>query len=255
MEGRPEAASKPFVISTLDQLTDWKIESERSTELEFYNFDCPRRKGDFAFEPVAEFAGEKNALKVTPHLPVAGSHYLPMYSVLAHAQGIEIPGEPTEIGLMVNGNGGWGRIIFELEDASGQRWTSIGAPMNGEPNRWMADWMSEAELASMKHTSISDWNTDDPWQRSRINFEGWRYLRFPLPGNYPGEGYHWPYSSQWKQTGDGVVKYPLKFKKLIVELPEKVLHLTEYVPVARPEIYVKDLTVTYDPPEKAFVAP
>jgi hypothetical protein len=166
-----------------------------------------------------------------------------------------LPGEPTEIGLMVNGNGGWGRILFELEDAGGQRWTSIGAPMTGEATRWMADWMSESELAAMKTMSVSDWNTNDPWQRSRINFEGWRYLRFPLPGNYPGEGYHWPYSSQWKHTGDGVVKYPLKFKKLIVELPEKVLRFTEYSPVPRLEIYVKDLTVTYDPPEKAFVAP
>jgi hypothetical protein len=255
MEGRPERTSKPFIVSSLGQLADWKVETEHSTELEFYNFESPRRKGDFGFESVAEFEGEKNALKITPRLPVPGSAFLPMYSVLAHAHGIELPGEPTEIGLMVNGNGGWGRILFELEDAGGQRWTSIGAPMTGEATRWMADWMSEAELAAMKTMSVSDWNTNDPWQRSRINFEGWRYLRFPLPGNYPGEGYHWPYSSQWKHTGDGVVKYPLTFKKLIVELPEKMLQLTNYAPVPRAEIYVKDLTVTYDPPEKAFVAP
>ena len=255
MEGRPERASKPFIVSTLGALADWKIETERSTELEFYNFDTPRRKGDFDFQPVGDFEGETHALKITPRLPVPGSTFLPMYGVLAHAQGVPLPGEPTEIGLMVNGNGGWGRILFELEDAGGQRWTSIGAPMTGEATRWMADWMSESELAAMKTMSVSDWNTNDPWQRSRINFEGWRYLRFPLPGNYPGEGYHWPYSSQWKHTGDGVVKYPLRFKKLIVELPEKVLRFTDYSPVPRPEIYVKDLTVTYDPPEKAFVAP
>ncbi|MEO6785148.1 MAG: hypothetical protein ABI318_03355, partial [Chthoniobacteraceae bacterium] len=227
----------------------------RNQELEWFNFENPRRKGDFTFEPVAEFEGEQGALKITPHLPVSGSSFLPMYSVLAHRQGVEIPGEPTEIGLMVNGNGGWGRIIFELEDAGGQRWTSIGAPMTGEKTRWMADWMSEAELATITKMSVGDWNTNDPWQRSRINFEGWRYLRFPLPGNYPGEGYHWPYSSQWKHTGDGVVKYPLKFKKLIVELPEKALCLTKFAPVPHPDIYVKDLMVTYEPPERAFVAP
>ena len=245
----------PFLISPLDQLTDWQPENERSTELEFFNFENPRRKGNFAFEPVAEFDGEKAALKITPRLPVDGSSFLPMYSVLTHKTGIEIPGTPTEIGLMVNGNGGWGRIIFELEDAGGQRWTSIGAPMGKEATRWMADWMSEKELATMKEMKVADWNTNDPWQRSRINFEGWRYLRFPLPGNYPGEGYHWPYSSQWKHTGDGVVKYPLKFKKLIVELPEKALYLTKFEPVPRVEIYVKALMVTNDAPEKAFVAP
>jgi hypothetical protein len=178
-----------------------------------------------------------------------------MYSVMRVNQPVELPGIPTEIGLMVNGNGGWGRIMFELEDAAGQRWISIGAPMSGEATRWMADWMSEKELAAMKQMNVSDWNTNDPWQRSRINFEGWRYVRFPLPGNYPGEGYHWPYSSQWKHTGDGMVKYPLKFTKLIVELPEKTLRLTEYAPVRRTEIYIKDLMVTYDPPSKAFVAP
>jgi hypothetical protein len=252
MEGRPPG--KGFAISPLGTLADWQVETDRSAELEFYNFECPRRKGDFAFEEVAEFEGQKAVLKVTPRLPVAGSSYLPMYSVLAHRRGVEVPGEPTSIGLLVNGNGGWGRVIFELEDAGGQRWISIGAAMRGEATRWMADWMSPAELQAMKTMSVSDWNTNDPWQRSRINFEGWRYVRFPLPGNYPGEGYHWPGSSQWRCTGDGVVKYPLKFKKLIVELPEKMLHLTNYVTVPRAEVYLKDLQVVYEPPEQAFAA-
>ncbi len=255
MESRPDPKTKPFLVSALGKLDDWQVESGRSTELEFFNFENPRRKGDFAFENVAEFAGEKLPLKVTPRPAAPGSVYVPMYAELTNRNPVEIPGQPTEIGLMVNGNGSWGRIIFELEDAGGQRWTSIGAAMKGEATRWMADWMSEKELAEMKAISAGDWNTNDSWQRSRINFEGWRYLRFPLPGNYPGEGYHWPYSSQWKYTGDGVVKYPLKLKKLIVELPEKTLHLTSYAPVPRPEIYLKDLMVTYDAPAKAFQAP
>nr|MDQ3624471.1 hypothetical protein [Verrucomicrobiota bacterium] len=158
MEGRPDRKSKPFVVSTLGKLSDWHVEPERSTELEWFNFECPRRKGDFAFETVAEFAGEKSPLKVTPRVPVPGSSFLPMYSVLAHGRGVELPGEPTEIGLMVNGNGGWGRLLFELEDAGGQRWTSIGAAMSGEATRWMADWMSESELHAMKTMSVGDWN-------------------------------------------------------------------------------------------------
>ena len=67
-----------------------------------------------------------------------------------------------------------------------------------------------------------------------------------------GEGYHWPYSSQWRFSGDGVVKYPLTFRKLIITLPEKVLHVRDYAPVPRPEIYLKDLLVTYVPPAEAF---
>ncbi|NLF72592.1 MAG: hypothetical protein GX575_26455, partial [Candidatus Anammoximicrobium sp.] len=49
-------------------------------------------------------------------------------------------------------------------------------------------------------------------------------------------------------------KYPLKFRRLILELPERVLHLTSLVPPSRPEIYLKDLTVTYRLPQEAFVA-
>jgi len=115
--------------------------------------------------------------------------------------------------------------------------------------------LSAEEFARLEGSGLNDWNTDDPWGRSYINFEGWRYLKFPLPGNYPGEGYHWPYSSQWRYSDDGVVHYPLTFKKLIIALPEKALHIKDYAPAPRQEIYLKDLMVTYEPPEKAFVAP
>lgn len=251
---------KPFgktsLISSLDKLSDWTIETTRNLELEVYNFMTPRRKGDFQFAEVAEFEGEKRVLSVRQKTPVAGSKYLPMYSVLQSNKPIEVPGEPTEIGLMVNGNGGWGRIIFELEDAKGQRWISLGAEQAGDPPRWMRDWIGEEEFKKLKTSNLSDWNSDDAWGRSYINFEGWRYMSFPLPGNYPGEGYHWPCSSQWRcskpdgSAGDGIVGYPLKFKKLIVTMPERVLHARDYEPVARPEVYLKDLMATYESPEK-----
>lgn len=256
--GKAEMEKRPkkdfYLISSLGNLSEWKVEQGVNRELETYNFTCPRRKGNFSFKIVDSFEGETNVLQIKPQLPVPGSIYLPMYEILAHNTGIEISGIPTKIGLMVNGNGGWGRIIFELEDASGQRWISIGAEQKGQPTRWMADWFKPEEFAQLKTSNLCDWNTDDAWQRSYINFEGWRYLEFPLPGNYPGEGYHWPYSSQWRYSGDGVVKYPLKFKKLIITIPEKILYLTEYKAVPRQEIYLKDLMVTYQTPEEAFKA-
>ena len=49
------------------------------------------------------------------------------------------------------------------------------------------------------------------------------------------------------------MKYPLKFRKLSLAIPEKVLYLTRYEAVAKPEIAVSDLMVTYVPPEEAFV--
>jgi len=251
-EGRPEG--EKFLVSPLDKLADWTVEDGRDAELEAYSFMCPRRKGNFEYAEAAEFEGEQGVLQVRPRLPVEGSPYLPMYSVLRHNSGVQIPGQPTKIGLMVNGNGGWGRVMIELEGADGQRWVSIGAEQAGEPTRWLADLLTPEQFASLKASGINDWNTDDPWGRSYINFDGWRYLDFPLPGNYPGEGYHWPYSSQWRHSGDGIVRYPLTFRRLIVTLPEKALRLKEYAPVPRQEVYLKDLMVTYQPPEQAFHA-
>ena len=51
-----------------------------------------------------------------------------------------------------------------------------------------------------------------------------------------------------------MVKYPLTFTRLILTQPEKILYGTEYKAVGRPEIYLKELSVTYEPPEKAFCA-
>lgn len=238
---------KPVVIAPLSDLADWTIETARSSELEFFNFENPRRLGSFQFEPIPELAGEKSAIRVTPKLPVEGSSFIPMYSVLAHKTGLKLSGEPTEIALQVFGNSGWGRVIFELEDAEGERFISIGAAAKGEPTRWMADWMPAEELARMKAMSVSDWNTNDVRSRSRFNFDGWRYVRFPLPANYPGENYHRPDNSNWKSSGDGVVQYPLTFKKLVLEMPEKILVANDYRTPDRPDIAIKNLTVTYAP--------
>jgi hypothetical protein len=63
-----------------------------------------------------------------------------------------------------------------------------------------------------------------------------------------------PIFGQWRHTGDGIVHYPIKLTRVIVETPQKVLRVKKFEPVARPEIYLKDLMVTYRPPEEAFVA-
>lgn len=42
------------------------------------------------------------------------------------------------------------------------------------------------------------------------------------------------------------MKYPLRFTRLIITLPEKVLRFRDYAPVSRQQVYLKDLMVTYD---------
>ena len=250
---RPQGKVNP--VSPLATLDDWSVESDPSLELEYYDFMTPRRKGEFAFQAVPAFEGRSGAIRVTPQpsAPSKAGEAMPMYAVLAHKAGIPLPGTPTEIGLSINGNAGWGRVIFELTDASGQRWISIGADQikyshsdSTPPTRVKVDpatFLPKDILAKFPSPGISDWNTDDAWCLSRINFDGWRYVAFPLPGNYPGEHFGWPANSQWRSDKDGVVHYPLTLKKLVVEINAKVLHMRTFAPVPRPEIYLKDLIV------------
>ena len=234
-DDKPEG--KTSLLGRVSCLDDWTVEPGRNLELEYYDFMTPRRKGDFVFEPVAEFQGRAGVMRVTPRPIKTGRDTMPMYAVLAHRKGIALPGTPTDIGICVNGNSGWGRVIFELRDASGQRWISIGAQAKDDP----ASLLPKEVLDRFPLPGVSDWNTDDAWGSSRINFDGWRYVGVPLPGNYPGEKYPWPANSQWRSDKDGVVHYPLTLRKLVVELPEKVLHLRTWSPSPRPEIYLGEL--------------
>jgi hypothetical protein len=233
------------VIAPLASLQGWSPVKERNGELEVYNPMCPRKKGNFSFTAAEDFEGRQGVLRVAAGAPGDGPDTLPAYGELQHAAGIPVPGEPKSIGLWVNGNSGFGRVIFELTDASGQRWTSIGAPASGDVNPWMLDWMPKEMIAEKSITKVADWNTDDSKGFSRFNFDGWRYVSFPLPGQFPGQDkQRLPDNCYWKSDKDAVVHYPLTLRKVIIELPEKVLHVKSWQPPARPDVYLKDITVS-----------
>lgn len=224
----------------------WKVIPTRDPELEAYNFMNPRRKGDFQVETVrAEGilpppSVSLSAMKVTPRPIATGKPTMPMYSTLALNQPVTLAGQPTSIAIQIKGNSGWGRIIFELRDASGQVWRSIGAAQRGEISPWLLDWMpkemQQQNAGDKQVKKLADWNTDDVWGRARINFDGWKYLDFPLPGNFPGDRTVWPANSQWKFDRDGIVHYPLSLTGITVEIPEKVLKLHQFGPVSDPSI-------------------
>ncbi len=226
-------------------LGQFKAVEQRDAELEGYNFMTPRRKGDFELSVTkatgaipANAAGEY-AIKVTPKSLGSSKPTLamPMYSSYALAKPVELKGQPTSIAIAVKGNSGWGRFIFELKDASGQTWRSIGASQRGELSPWLLDWMPKEMLAQKDDGTkqvgkISDWNTDDVWGFCKINFDGWKYLDVPLPGTFTGDyQMYWPSNSQWKFDKDGIVHYPLTLTGITVEIPEKVLKLNRYEPV------------------------
>ncbi len=224
----------------------WKVIPTRDPELEAYNFMNPRRKGDFQVETVRAEGmlppppALLSAVKVTPRSIATGKPTMPMYSTFALNQPVTLTGQPTSIAIQIKGNSGWGRIIFELRDASGQVWRSIGAAQRGEISPWLLDWMpkemQQQNAGDKQVKKLADWNTDDVWGRARINFDGWKYLDFPLPGNFPGDRTVWPGNSQWKFDRDGIVHYPLSLTGITVEIPEKVLKLHQFGPVKDPSI-------------------
>lgn len=243
------------VVDALDSLDGWSLDASRSMELDVYNFMSPRKPGDFAVEAVGELAGHTGAVKVLINDFGEGSKFYRSYTQLVHEQGIELPGEPTEIGVWVHAKGNWGRVIFELEDASGQRWISLGAEQAGAPNPWLADWMSAEAFAALETANLSDWNSNDAWGRSYFNHDGWRFVTMVAPGQYPGDGYHWPRNSQWRWTGgagDGKVHYPLKLRKLVVTAPQQVLFLSDMIDAPDTTVHLDALTVDYKPIEDAI---
>jgi len=80
------------------------------------------------------------------------------------ARPIVIPGKASHLGLWVRASSDWGRVVYCLKDAKGERWISVG--QKGE------------------------WNVDDTHCWSQFCFDGKRYLRFELPGNAPYDLFH-----------------------------------------------------------------
>ncbi len=124
------------------------------------NWDFPRIKGDF--ETAFETVDGATALKVSLKPDGDGRKLFQRYVEFALVKPIVLDGQPDAFNVRVKGNGGWGRIMFELVDAKGRIWTSCGNQYAGSCN-------------------ASD-NRGD----SFISFEGWQTMRIPLVRQYEG---------------------------------------------------------------------
>ena len=142
-----------------DRAAQLKPVADKSKVLES-NWDYPRIQGEFetAFETVDGATALKVALK-----PDADARKLfQRYIEFALDKPIKLEGRPDVLNLRVKGNGGWGRVMFEMKDARGRVWTSCGNQYAGSCN-------------------ASD-NKGD----SYISFDGWQTLRIPVVRQYEG---------------------------------------------------------------------
>lgn len=105
---------------------------------------------------------------------------------------VTLAGMPDELGLWIKGDGGWGKIGFEIVDARGNRYVNEGA------------WV--------------DFEAD-----SYVNFKGWYFMTYPLNGE--GIRPRKPQSLGGKWTGKvkGAPVYPVKLVGMYVTLRRKML--------------------------------
>jgi hypothetical protein len=192
----------------------------------------PRIKGKFR----SDFVREDGATALRAELlgDEDGRKLLPRHVEYALAKPIVLENQrPFALTLRVKGNGGWGRLMFELLDARGNVWTSVG--------------------------SGSCENRGYPY----VNFDGWHTVVLPLPGKYPGgaqpEG--WPANEEWsltlsprwesEQEGSkpkDKLEYPLRLTKIIVTMRPHILYADTELNVRQPVVFLDRLGVLDPPP-------
>jgi hypothetical protein len=238
-----DARPGPHAV-TLAEIGDgsWKLSAERDQDYEDNHREFIRRfPGQFSVHPVTGEPGgvsPQRALAVRLEQQPKERRTMPFYTTLVPPRPIVIPGKASHLGLWVKAASDWGRVVYCLRDARGERWLSIGKK--------------------------DEWNVDDTHNWSAFNFDGWRYLTFELPANAPYDLYREAGTSFWgnypppsaregkgkREEGDHdmVVDLPLTLEKIIVERRTHVIHATEQVPAAADDVLLGTLLAEYETP-------
>jgi hypothetical protein len=225
--GQPDHADAQPAAEKVElaQLGDgtWKLSAERDAVYEDSHAEFIRRfPGKFTIKPEAGDPKMGKTLAVHLDRQEKERKTMPFYTTLVPARPIEIPGKASHLGQWVKAASDWGRVVYCLKDARGERWVSVG--QKGE------------------------WNVDDTHCWSQFCFDGTRYLRFELPGNAPWDAYREMGTSYWGHygPGDGIVDYPLTLEKIIVERRTHVIAGTELVPAAVDDVLLGGLYAEYE---------
>ncbi|MBI4026073.1 MAG: hypothetical protein HY360_13895 [Verrucomicrobia bacterium] len=222
----PDAAPPPNALQVAD-LGDgsWKYTSCPDLLYENNNFDTFRYLGEFSSAVVADPQhGKVLGSKIEKQRKV--HELMPWYNTLTPPVPIALKGAPSHIGLWVKGASDWGRIVYCLRDAQGERWISVGTK--------------------------DQWNCNDMHGWSMFNFDGWRYLRFEMPGHLGYDSFRRQGTTWWgAQDGDSVVDLPLKLEQIIVEQRSHILYVNDVQPAASDTVCFGKLHLEYDNAEDA----
>lgn len=188
----PEVPKAFTVADKLDDLSKWRL-IPKSNSLP--NWDIFRRTGKFE---VREVKDEEKGRCIEFKLIKEGEKpdIFAEYTKIEMKQPVTLPGKPDRIGVWVKGDGGWGKIGFEIQDANGWLWRSEGMWHDFPGNLY-------------------------------INFDGWRFVDFPITG----EGKPYPINQSlggyWGGNGGRSIAYPVKVNGLYITLNRKALDPTD----------------------------
>jgi len=222
---RPSGLTKP--LDPLDQL--WTYDSGPYERYASNHWDMLRVPGPMKYELVHSSERKSKVWRIALNEPEHERKLAAWYGVFVPKQPIEIPGKARALGVWANGHSNWGRIIYEIMDAKGEIYQSIGTK--------------------------DDYNCDDNHQWSYFNFDGWRYIEFPLPGHLPGDNYRDKDTVWWNCSAEGIVDLPVKLTRIIVEMRTHNIYVDQCLPVADRSVEFDDLVAVYDSAEAMTDAP
>ena len=178
-------------------------------------------------DAVRRFPAEMEIKKVpgglSIHLPEQKTERLtmPYYTALKPEKPVIIPGKAKYITVETTAGSDWGRIVYVLRDAKGEKFISVGQK--------------------------NSWNSDDQPNASFFNFDGKRLLRFELPSSLTYDGFREAGSAWWGVSGgDGVVDYPLAIEKIFVERRRHAMYVNSLEPTDRKAVILGDWFVEYE---------
>ena len=202
----------------------WKLSPERDADYEDVHIEFIKKfPGKFTLHAGPGPDGKSKALAVRLEKQDRERRTMPFYTTLVPGKPIVIPGKASHLGLWVKAASDWGRVVYCLKDARGERWVSVGKK--------------------------GEWNVDDTHNWSAFNYDGWRYLTFELPANSPYDLYREHGTTFWgNYQGDMVVDLPLTLEKIIVERRTHVIQATEQLPAASDDVVLGALYAEYEKP-------
>jgi hypothetical protein len=205
----------------------WTVSAERDLDYEDSFKAFIRRYPSPMTVRAVEAPADKGGKALAVHLekPAREVRTMPFYATLTPARPIPIPGKGSHLGLWVKAAGDWGRVVYSVRDAKGERWLSVGTK--------------------------GAWNCDDIHQWSVFNFDGWRYLRFELPACSPYDLFREAGSTWWGSygAGDRVPDLPLTLEKILVERRTHAITVTEFEAVPAGDVELGALYAEYEKPE------